>query len=219
MRAMIDTTHSGLATALPFIKQLTKGSLVAGYDTGSPDIVWTSADRSEIPADLVQVFIDQDFTGSPQPSATIIDCEKGAWSPGDIDKRMSIATCARPTLYAAPGTLIAVADSEKWRGDVWVVLDAATEPTSPPAVPKGFNVIGQQWFFGNSAFDGSVIFDDTWPDRKMAMPGTPEPPPGQWLNAKDWTWQQVVITGRGLNNQLYSFAYDEQTGKWNSVPV
>lgn len=219
IRHMIDSTHANLPSALQYIKQLPKGSLVAGYDTGSPDIIWTPEDRAELPSGLVFVTIDQAFTHSPQPSANVIDCESGAFSPGDIDNRMKIATAPRPTLYCSESTLASVAASEKWRGDVLIVQESSIQPTAPPKVPAGFTCIGQQWYFGIPTFDGSVIFDDTWPERITTMPGTAKPPPGQWLNATEWTWQQVIITGRGLNNQLYAFAYDEATGGWNPIPV
>lgn len=219
MRNMIDCTSGNLPTVLQYIKQLAKGNLVAGYDTGSSNIVWTPQDWGEIPSGLVEVRIDQDFTGSPQPSANVIDCESGAWQPGQVDTRMAIATSPRPTVYASLETLDKIAQTEKWRGDVWVVQESNTEPTAPPTVPEGFTAIGQQWYFGNPSFDGSVVFDSYWPERHVAMPGTPKAPPGQWLDAQAWSWQEAVIIGRGLNNQLYGFAYDEATGEWASIPV
>jgi hypothetical protein len=34
------------------------------------------------------------------------------------------------------------------------------------------------------------------------------------LEAEAWSWTGVIVVGRGLDNNLYAFAYDMATGGW-----
>lgn len=170
-RVMIDTTHNGLAAALPVIKTLPAGNLVALYDTGTPGIPASPGDIAEIPSNLVKVFIDQGFTGSPNMSATVRDCENGAWSISNAVNKTGW-NVDRPTLYLGfPDTAIQAAQAG-WKGDVWLVHSASAPPTTPPMVPSGLNVVGVQWNFQNLNFDVTIVFDPTWP-AKAAVPVTP----------------------------------------------
>ena len=217
MRVMLDTTHSGLPGALSMIKALKAGDIVGGYDTGTPGIEWAPGDWSQVPPQLSRVAIDQGFTGSPNMGATVRDCERGAWTLVDAVKRDGW-NVQRPTLYLGyPDTMMQAHDAG-WRGDVWLALSAAAQPSKPPAAPPGITVVAQQWNYQNPEYDLSVVFDPYWPKARPLV-ATPTPPPGQWLDAQQWSWQQVIVIGRGLNNQLYCFAYDTQTGKWVSQPV
>lgn len=168
-RQMIDTTHAGLPTALPFIEQLPPGSLVGLYDTGSSDIIATIQDIMEIPVVDNVVLIDQGFTGSPNLAATVRDCEQGAWSLTNAVNKTGW-NVPRPTLYLGFPDTAQQAFNAGWRGDVWLVRPTSKPPTVPPTVPQGLNVVAVQWGFGNSAFDRSVVFDNDWPLAKKDPP-------------------------------------------------
>jgi hypothetical protein len=51
---------------------------------------------------------------------------------------------------------------------------------------------------------------------KEIRAGTPAPatPPGQWLNAEDWTWKTVTISGTGLDGHTYAFPLDTSLNKF-----
>lgn len=168
-RQMIDVTHSGLPGAINAIRQMPNGSLVALYDTGSPDIRSIASDIAELPTVDHVVMIDQGFTGSPNLSANVRDCENGAWS---LSKAVNKAgwNVPRPTLYLGFPDTAQQAHDLGWRGDVWLVAPSRTAPVSPPQVPAGLNVVAVQWGF-EGGYDRSVVFDDTWPTGK-----TPPPP-------------------------------------------
>lgn len=175
-RIMIDTTHDGLPSALNRIRSLPSGDLVALYDTGSPNIAATPADLAEIPANLHTVLIDQGFTGSPNLSANIRDCENGAWLIKNAVNKTGW-NVSRPMLYLGFPDTALQAFNAGWRGDVWLVLSAGAPPATPPVVPTGLNVVGVQWNFSNVEWDESIIFDPSWPQPQT----TPPPPPATLL--------------------------------------
>lgn len=217
MRLLLDTTHRGLPGALGIIKTLKADDTVGGYDTGTPDISWLPSDWSQIPPQLNRVTIDQGFTGSPNLGATVRDVERGAWTMTNA-VHLTGWHVPRPTLYVGyPNTLQNVHDAG-WRGDVWVALEAAVQPSRPPAAPPGITVVAQQWDYKNPDYDLSVVFDPYWPKARPIVP-VPQSPPGQWHDAATWKWQDAVIIGRGMDNNLYAFGYDPQTGAWVRIDV
>lgn len=219
-RTMIDTDHSGLQRALPAINALPNGSIVAMYDTGSPDIMATPADWAQIHTGLVAVVIDQAFTGSPNLKANVRDCENGAWTLAKaVDKTGWEPEGGRPTLYLGFPDTAQQAFQLGWRGDIWIAMPSNTEPVNPPPVPEGLNVVAQQWNYTNPAFDVNKVFDSTWPGAKVVTPPPPPPaaapPPGQWHNAAQFTWTECVIVGTNkADGLLYTFAYDPFTNLW-----
>lgn len=184
-RTMIDVTHDGLPGALAAIHGLHENDIVALYDTGSPDIAASPSDIAAIPVPfLTVVFIDQGFTGSPNSKAMIRDCEQGAWS---LDRAVNKTgwTVPRPTLYLGYPDTATLAYQAGWRGDVWLVRPSSSPPASPPAVPQGMNVVAVQWNYPG-AYDGSVVFDPTWPGESMAQPTDPSLPV---IDIQDnWAW-------------------------------
>ena len=166
-RVMIDTTHGGFPAALVELKSLPAGNLIALYDTGSPDINATSGDIAQIPAQYTDVMIDQGFTGSPNMSATIRDCENGAWTLAKAVNKTGW-NVPRPTLYIGSPDTVQEAYDLGWRGDVWLALSSNVAPNGPPAVLPGINYVGIQWNFQNASYDKSVIFDNSWPNVKPA---------------------------------------------------
>lgn len=186
-RNMIDTTHDGFPVALAEIRKLAPGDAVALYDTGSPDIAATPTDIRQIPAQLHVVMIDQGFTGSPNPAATVRDCEKGAWPLGSAVVTVNWHA-TRPTLYLGFPDTVQMAHDAGWRGDVWIVVPSKVPPASPPTVPPGLNVVAVQWGFSSPDFDRSVIFDPTWP-LKGGDPVTTPPPVQKTVRVQqNWRW-------------------------------
>lgn len=168
-RTMIDATHVGLPLALPVIKALPPGNIVALYDTGSPDISATPADLAQIPFNIQVAFIDQGFTDSPNPAATVRDCENGAWS---LSRAVVLTgwLAARPTLYLGYPDTVIKAYNAGWRGDVWLAMSSARPPIAPPIVPSGINVVAIQWYYVNPNYDKSVVFDSRWPLKEDPIP-------------------------------------------------
>lgn len=161
-RNMADATHSGV----PALTSVRGFQLVAGYDTGTPDIDWTDSDWALFPG-IPHVTIDQGFTGSPRPEAIVRDCERGAWTLAE-----AIAapwTAERRTLYVGYPYTAAEAVSAGWRGDLWLV--APGWMGAPPTVP-GCNVVAvQNWFLGS--YDLSIVYDDSWPGGPAPVPSVP----------------------------------------------
>jgi hypothetical protein len=167
-RVMYDAIHVNVP-AIPLVND----ELVAGYVTGTADVIWTPADWARFPGNS-HVTIDQGANGAPALAANVVDFESGAYTPAQADSRMKSATSSRPTIYAAPDTLTQIAAATDWRGDVWVPHsedgppDAGTFP-----VPDGFNLIGIQWNFTHNNYDESVVYDDYWPEKAPVT--TPDP--------------------------------------------
>lgn len=186
---MIDTTHAGLPTALPVIRGLGAGDVVAFYDTGSSFIEETAADLALIPAHLTVVMIDQGYTGSPNFKAKIRDCENGAWQlERAVDK--TGWDVDRPTLYLGYPDTMQQAHDLGWRGDVWIVMPSPYPPTSVPTAPPGINIVGIQWNFSNPNWDGTELFDPTWPLKgdPVTTPPVPVPPALRLMLQEGWDW-------------------------------
>lgn len=168
-RIMLDVTHANFAAALPRIRELPAGSIVALYDTGSPDIAATPEDIAQVPVDLHVVFVDQGFTGSPNHKANVRDCENGAWTLSNAVETIGW-TANRPMLYLGfPNTLIE-AWNAGWDEDVWVVAPSTYAPVKPPPAPGLMNVVAVQWKFAGP-WDESVVFDNFWPNSAPPQSG------------------------------------------------
>lgn len=142
-------------------------AMVAGYDTGTPDIVWGPHDWTMFP-DASHVHIDQGGIGSPVPAATVRDVESGAWTPEAAVTDVSHWHTLRPTIYCNESTLPRVL-AAGWKGDLWLAIPSSSEPASPPEV-KDCTVVAVQWRFAGE-YDQSVVFDQYWPNRPPADPG------------------------------------------------
>ncbi len=162
IRDMGDTTHSNIARLTARRGDL---DIVAGYSTGSPDIRWTAADW-DLFAGIPHVRIDQGYTGSPDMTATVRDCETGAWQLAKAVNRTGW-NVPRPTLYLGSPDTAQMAHDAGWRGDVWIARPSPTPPTAPPQVPDGINVVAVQWAF-NGTYDWSAVFDPYWPAKPPA---------------------------------------------------
>ena len=182
-RIMGDATHADVASLPAGL------DIVAGYDTGSPDIDWTAADFARFP-NSVHVTIDQAFTGAPRYDSNIVDVETGAYTPAQVTNWMNHATAARPTVYVNRGNeQAACADalaSPRFKGDVWLSYPD-WQPGQPlPQLPAGCRYVAIQNQLGvsNGAYDLSVVLDPTWPEE-AAMPYTIPGVPGEWTRHEE----------------------------------
>jgi hypothetical protein len=186
--------------------------MVAGYVTGSPDIVWTAADWALF-AGRPQVMIDQGFTGSPVASANVLDVEQGAWTPAAAVGFRPHMTSPRPTAYSSLAALPQLA-AAGWQGDVWVADWTGSAPGSPPAVPAGMTCVAVQWTNqgGGGAYDLSVVFDPYWPEEAPVAVNTAPAPPGRW--------KSIIAQGIGVDGNVWVMSFDADNGVWtNPVQV
>jgi hypothetical protein len=197
-RTMGDAIHDNVP-ALPNNLQL-----VAGYVTGSPDIVWTAADWARFPG-IPHVTIDQAFTGAPRYDAVVIDIETGAYAPADVTNWMNHATAARPTIYVNRSNLTASAanalQSPQFKGDVWLAMPGWQPGQALPVLPAGcrYVAVQNQQDVAN-AYDLSVVLDPSWP-AVLANPPSEEDvlatgsyPDGRMIVAYTGTDDNVYVT-------------------------
>lgn len=218
-----DATHQN-------VESIPSGIVAALYTTGSPDIKATPQDFTNHPN---AVRICQDH-GS-DITADVLDIETGAATPNDAviwlpKARDSFNRNVRPgqrwpALYMNRSTLTPVANALTKAGltnvPLWIAhpgmpqADAITqiETTSGP-----FPVIAVQIRFETTTdFD---VFSTEWLNRRSGMVAKkPEGdvPPGQWINPDLWTWNEVVMTGIGLDGKVHIFAFDPGTGHWRKI--
>lgn len=200
-RVMFDAIHDNTGLLRQFHPQM-----VAGYDTGSSDIKWTQADWDLFPDSVIKVHIDQAF-GGQSLSAHVVDMEKGAWTPEQIDARMVRSSAPRPTLYCSVEGLIEAAQVSHWRGDVWLaapgfstiasVLDKIEALIPDVKLLTGYVIVAIQDNFANG-YDTSVVFDDNWP-----LKGTPVTTPDQYAAPANF----------GINKKSANFQL-----AWSTVP-
>lgn len=166
-RLMGDAMHSNVAR-LPAGLQL-----VGGYVTGSADILWTPADWARFPF-TPHITIDQGF-GPAVLGAIVRDVEPGAWPPQEAVNRTSW-TAARPTIYCDQWDLTRAGGvlACGWRGDLWLAIPGWHPGQALPPTPGCTVVAVQNEQNVGSAYDLSVVLDDTWP----YPPPAPVPPKG-----------------------------------------
>jgi hypothetical protein len=168
-RFMVDCTHANLHKIdSAFLKT---NQLIGGYDTGSPDVKWTSDDWNYVKSlGLIPVHIDQGFTGSPVNSDVVRDVEPGAWNA--VTAETKPWTAVRKTIYCDRNDLMEVLQLG-WKGDIWLAWPLNSIPSKDfvlsayPALSKANLVAVQIGFTG--VYDHSVIYDPYWP---LAIPQT-----------------------------------------------
>jgi hypothetical protein len=225
VRDMGDATHGNVSHLVARRSEL---DLVAGYGTGSPDIRWTDDDWAQFPG-IPHVVIDQGYTGSPLMTATVRDCEEGAWLLSRAVNR-SGWNVERPTLYLGYPDTAEMAYDLGWRGDVWLVHPQDTAPTAPPPVPNGLHVVSVQWAYPGT-HDWSAVFDPSWPYKSS----TPSPTPTGNVNRRrrssmpqllpKTTDATPIVLGDGatgvrfFSNLAVSFSVDVRTANDNMIDV
>jgi hypothetical protein len=166
---MFDAIHVNVGT-IP-----ADAVMVAGYDTGSADIKWVTADWNRFinTPGIVEVHIDQ-ANGGPVHSANVMDVESGAYSVADMAGWESQCTAPRPTAYVNGSELdaaLAATDHEIWLADPGITdAEALAKMAANPRIVAIQNV----W---TSGYDISIVGDPTWPEKKVVDPPPPPPPP------------------------------------------
>jgi len=160
-RFMYDGTHVNVQAIR---EHASKNALIAWYGTGSPDIQWTSQDIADFDGH-VMVEIDQKFTGSPVPAATVRDVENGAWTVADAVNTQDW-TAERRTIYCSQDTVPEVIE-HGWKGDLWLAMPGWAG-TEPPKV-TGCTVVAVQNQV-TASYDTSIVFDPDWPNLAPKVP-------------------------------------------------
>jgi hypothetical protein len=170
--ALITIVHDATASN---IGSLPDGpGIAAGYDTGSPDIVWTAADFAAHPRAL---HIDQNPSGDV-PTADVLDVEGGAATPDTAPHwvgiaRRSIAAKSRlgqrnlPVIYMSADNVTAVvnaliAGGIKHNVGLWVANYNLTQSEAESMVLSAggpFPIVGVQYTDNppDGRFDTSVF--------------------------------------------------------------
>lgn len=153
---MIDCTHDNVTA----VNELFPApAMIAGYDTGTPDVKWSFKDWATWPTSVMKVTIDQGYQSPPITLADIRDVEPTAWQAKDAVVK-SNWRAIRPTIYCDRYDLTAVLDYG-WKGDLWLAIPGHTGP--PPKVP-GCNVVAVQNAVNvDNLYDSSVVYDNYWP--------------------------------------------------------
>lgn len=131
--------------------------LVAVYDTGTPNILWTPQDRSLFQG-ITQVTIDQGYRSPLITRSMVRDVEPNAWTPSDAVKLNDWQT-ERPTIYCDRTDLQSVI-SLGWRRDVWLAWPGYTASTPPDLGPV--NIVAVQNTNG-AIPELSTVYDPYWP--------------------------------------------------------
>lgn len=148
--------------------------LVAGYDTGTPDIRWTTSDWNMFPS-KTHIHIDQAFgdTRAIEAHVLVFDVEAGAFTPEQATALINANTSARPTIYVNRdnmyATIAAAKQSPKWKGDIWLAFPGWRPGDTLPPIPAGCRYVAiQNVFAGN--YDTSIVLDDAWPNLPDESP-------------------------------------------------
>lgn len=163
-RVMGDTTHSKVRTLPADHLQL-----IAGYDTGTPDIRWVPEDWGLFPG-KTQVHIDQAFgdTRAIEAHVIVFDVESGAFAPAQATELINNNTSARPTIYVNRdnmyATIAAAKQSPNWHGDIWLAFPGWEPGEKLPPLPNGCRYVAIQNVFAGP-YDLSIVLDDFWPDE------------------------------------------------------
>lgn len=160
-RTMIDCIGSNAAWVRA---NLGIPDMIAVYDTGSPDIRWTPAQKSLFPHSIM-VTIDQGGTGSPVTSDVVRDVEPHAWL-AKLAEDPSHWSAAEPTIYCDRADLDTVV-ADGWRGNVWLAWPGWNGEPLPHADKVHFVAV-QNGFFTN--YDKSVVLDDNWQSGVVVTP-------------------------------------------------
>lgn len=140
--------------------------MVAGYDTGTPDVKWPPPEWLLFPH-AVHVHIDQAGPGAPSRTAHVMDVQPGAYRPPDVPAWVAQSHAPRPTVYCDRNDLPAV--QAFFHGPVWLAWPGWNgEP-----LPRGNEIVAVQNVV-TATYDTSVVFDPTWPGKTLPPPNVRE---------------------------------------------
>jgi hypothetical protein len=140
------------------VSRETSPQLIAGYDTGTSDILWTGLDWSFFP-ESVHVHIDQGYQSPAITTASVRDVEADAWDAGTAVV-LSDWDAIRPTIYCDMDYLPSVL-AAGWKGDLWLAIPGHTG--NPPVVDGCTVVAVQNTQNIADLYDSSIVYDSYWP--------------------------------------------------------
>ena len=204
---------------------------VAGYTTGTPDIVWTAADWARFSHSKVRICQDE---GSDQ-SADVLDIEPGAAT------NANAVTWARarktrghvPSFYTSVSNLTPLLNTLEaagiTSGYLWVANWNLSEGEAAKLVTGQngpFPIKAVQWA-SPSSNPGTLVpgtgltlaqanCDLSVADR--SWPSVPPPPLHTSAPAPPGLWKSAQLLGIGLDGNAWGTTYDAVTGKW-TAPV
>ena len=223
---MYDATHENIA-------HLPAGRQVAGYATGTgPNVRWTAADFAAHPG-AVRIAQSPILSVDESPRPDFIDFEAMAVTLAEIaplikaeqtafrlaerpGQRWPGVYCSRVNVHKVANALVAgvvttcplgVADFNHDRTQAAAEVANASGPF--PIVWRQYSDQG-----GGGTFDLGVV---SVPWLLTVSKVTPQIPPGQWLDARAWTWHTASIIGTGLDGLTHQFDYNPTTGGWVKV--
>lgn len=219
---MIRTMYDAMGTLAHFIPN--NPEMVAGYDTGTKNILWTSGEWGMFPR-AVHVHINQGYQPPARNTSTVLDVESGAWQPGAVITQfanMEANGVQRPTLYCSQNTILELPKMPKVY-DMWLAWPGYTG-TDPPEVP-GWNVVAVQYLFPGD-YDVSAVYDPWWPDKPPAKAKETNMISGQlivdafipfpsgsfsridlyrdWVNDKNVTTVRVAVHETGIGYHIHN---------------
>jgi hypothetical protein len=224
---MAITVVSGWDATSANLSQAPSTGQAAGYITGTAGVVWTAAQQAQYPG-FVQIDQSPDITASDQ-LADIFDFESGAVTLADLPTLITNARAGYyagtrpgqrwPAVYCDQSNQTPVANALEAAGltnvPIWL---ADYNLTQAQAISEIQEASGPYPLIAVQYNDAGVYDQDEFSqDWLETVSATPTAPPGQWKNAGDWNWAQVMIVGVGLDGTLYSFSYDVNTGEWSSA--
>lgn len=199
------------------VSHLPKGAQVAGYTTGSADIVWTASDWAAHPG---AVRICQDY-GATDTTADVADVETGAvtnsQAAGWYTRALSSYTQGKrpgqrhPAIYTSAGNLTAlvnqlIADGVKSGPGLWVAnwnLSESQAVGDVQAAAGPFPIIGIQYASGT--FYDFDIFSGPWLDRVSGATEYPHTTDGKTsLGKYAATRNMNTISWLSLQNRLHA---------------
>jgi hypothetical protein len=205
---------------------------LALYSTGSSGVAATA---TELAAHPTAVIIDQSPSVTKwDATADVDDYERGAVTLAELPIRAKERIAAfkavkrpgqrMPVVYASESSITSVVNALISGGvtsgvGLWVADWNWSEITAISKVTRAsgpFPIVAVQYH--NGPFYDFDVFSGEWLSNRSVKP-VPFPPkipspPGQWLNARNWTWETASIAGRGLDGKDHVWNFDVRSGKW-----
>lgn len=213
-----DATHANIG-------HLPKGQ-AAGYITGSASVQWTDADWAAHPG---AVRIDQSpVITAIDVRADMIDLEAGAVTLEELAEvvrdtqaayRLGLRPGQRwPGVYCSRSMVTAACNKLAAGGVLSCPLGVADFNNNPMTAraeveqASGPYPIVWRQFANDGTFD-SGVFSVPWLNTVSAA--RPPAPPGQWSDARHWTWKEAITCGVGEDDHYHAFHLTG--GTWEKI--
>jgi hypothetical protein len=228
--AKVAVVYGADATGSNF-SHLPKGLFYAGYTTGSGGVAWTPVQFSAHPSairicqDPGATDLTADVLDVESSAATLLDCAPWARAALANFRKATRPGQRSPAIYCSQSSVTNVVNAltagkvtgiglfiANWN----LTKEQATADLAKSAGP--YPVIGYQ--YADAGLYDLDVWLTSWVNavsEKGDPPVNAEVPPGQWLDAATWTWDNCVLIGKGMDDQLHVFNFDPTTGKWSKA--